>query len=71
METISALLALGEGNPPVTGGFSSQMPVTRSFGVFFDVRLTNGGANSQDAGELKRHRAHYDVTVMCQWNVRA
>ena len=31
--------ALCEGNPPVTGGFPSQRPVTRSFGVFFDLRL--------------------------------
>ena len=36
METFSALLDLGEGNPLVTGGFPSQRPVTRSFGVFFD-----------------------------------
>ena len=27
-------------NPPVTGGFPSQRPVTRSFDVFFDLRLT-------------------------------
>ena len=33
-----ALLALCEGNPPVTGGFPSQKPVTRSFDVFFDLR---------------------------------
>ena len=39
METISALLALWEGNPTVTGGFPSQRPVTRSFNVFFDLRL--------------------------------
>ena len=26
-------------NPPVTGGFLSQRPVTRSFNVFFDLRL--------------------------------
>ena len=26
------------GEPPVTGGFPSQKPVTRSFGVFFDLR---------------------------------
>ena len=25
---------------------------------------TNGWVNNQDAGELKRHRTHYDVTVM-------
>ena len=39
METFSALLALCEGNPPATGGFPSQRPVTRSFDVFFNLRL--------------------------------
>ena len=39
METFSALLSLCEGNPPVTGGFPPQRPVTRSFDVFFDLRL--------------------------------
>ena len=39
METFSALLALCEGNPPVTGGFHSQMLVTQNFDVFFDLRL--------------------------------
>ena len=39
METFSALLALCEGNSPVTGEFPSQRPVARSFGVFFDLRL--------------------------------
>ena len=38
METFSALLALCAGNSPVTGEFPSQMPVTRSFDVFFDLR---------------------------------
>ena len=37
--SIFALLALCEGNPPVIGGFPSQKPVTRSFDVFFDLRL--------------------------------
>ena len=39
METISALLALCVGNSPVTGEFTSQSPVKRSFNVFFDLRL--------------------------------
>ena len=39
METFSALLALYAGNSPVTGGFPLQRPVTRSFDVFFDLRL--------------------------------
>ena len=34
METFSALLTLCEGNPPVTDGFPSQRPVTRSFDFF-------------------------------------
>ena len=35
----SALQALCEGNLPVTGEFLSQRPLTRSFDVFFDLRL--------------------------------
>ena len=38
METFSALLAFCAMNPPVTGEFPSQRPVTRSFDVFFDLR---------------------------------
>ena len=38
METISALLAICAGNSPVTGEFSAQRPVTRSFDVFYDLR---------------------------------
>ena len=38
-ETLSALLAFCAGNSPVTGEFPSQRPVTRSFDVFFDLRL--------------------------------
>ena len=39
METFSALLAICAGNSPVSGEFPAQMPVTRSFDVFFDLRL--------------------------------
>ena len=39
METFSALLALCARNSPVTGEFPPQKPVTRSFDVFFDLRL--------------------------------
>ena len=38
-ETFSALLALCAGNPPVSGEFPSQRPVTRSFDVIFNLRL--------------------------------
>ena len=39
METFSTLLAICVGNSPVTGEFPAQSPVTRSFDVFFDLRL--------------------------------
>ena len=39
IETFSALLAICAGNSPVTGEFSSQRPVTRSFDVFYNLRL--------------------------------
>ena len=39
METFFALLAICAGNSPVSGEFPAQRPVTRSFDVFFDVRL--------------------------------
>ena len=39
VETFSALLDFCAGNSPVTGEFPAQRPVTRTFGVFFDLRL--------------------------------
>ena len=38
-EIFSSILALCAVNSPVTGEFPSQRPVTRSFGVFFDLSL--------------------------------
>ena len=57
-------------NGPLCGEFtghrwnSTQRPVTRSFDVFFDVRLNKRWANNREVGDLRRHRAHYDVIVM-------
>ena len=39
IETFFRVTGLCEGNSPVTGEFPSQRPVTRSFDVFFDLRL--------------------------------
>ena len=65
METFSALLSLCAGNSPATGEFPAQRPVTRSFdSVFFNCAWINGWVNNSDAGDLRRHRAHYDVNVM-------
>ena len=62
MEAFSALMALCAGYSPVTGEFPSQKPVMRSFDVFFDLRL-----NNREAGNLRRHCAHYDVIEMIGW----
>ena len=64
METFSALLVFCAGNSPVTGEFPTQRPVTRSFGVFFDLRWINGWVNNREAGDFRPHRDYYDVTVM-------
>ena len=64
METFSALLAVCAGNSPVAGDFPAQRPVTRSFDVFVDLRLNERWVNTREAGDLRRHRAHYDVIVM-------
>ena len=49
METFSPLLSPCEGNQTVTGEIHSQRPVTRSFDVFFDLRL-----DKRNRKQLKR-----------------
>ena len=72
METISALLYLCAGNWLVTGEFPSQKPVTRSFDAFFDLRAKNDWVNNREAGDLRRHSAHYDVIVLfCEENLNS
>ena len=39
IETFSPLLVICAGNSPVPGEFPTQRPVTRSFDVYFDLRL--------------------------------
>ena len=71
METFSELLAICAGNSPVTGEFLAQRPVTRSFDIFFDLRLNNGWINNGEAGDLRRHCTNYDVIVMSGLNADA
>ena len=66
METFFALLALCAGISPVTGELPSQRPVPRRFEVFFYPRLNKGWANTREASDWRRYRAHYDVIVMCR-----
>ena len=63
METFSALLAICAGNSPVSGEFPAQRTVTRSFDVFFDLRLNKRLSKQQwgwwfetPAWSLWRHR---------------
>ena len=46
------------------GEFPTQRPVTRSFDVFFDLRLNKRLNNNREVGDLRRYRAHFDVIVM-------
>ena len=40
------------------------IPLTKASDAFFDLRLNNGWVNNREAGDLRRHRDNYDVTVM-------
>ena len=62
MEIHSVLLAICAGNSTVTGEFSAQRPVTRSFDVFIDLRLKK--RLSKRWWIWRRNPAHYDVIVM-------
>ena len=58
----SALLVLCVGNSPVTGAFPTRKASDAELWCFLRS-WTNGSANNRDAGDLRRHRAHYDVNV--------
>ena len=46
------------------GEFPTQRPVTRSLGVSLICAWMKDWVNNREAGDLGRHRGHYDVTVM-------
>ena len=58
METFPALLAICAGNSPVTGQWRGAL----MFSLI--CAWINGWVNNGEAGDLRRHRAHYDVAVM-------
>ena len=74
METFSASLALcawihrSPVNSLVPGEFPAQRPETWSCDVSFDRAWIADWANNREAGDLRRHRAHYDVIVMTSWH---
>ena len=62
---------------PLCGEFTGDrwIPLTKAsdvgLGCFFVTGTwTNGWVNNRDAGDLRRHRAHYDVTVMVRFHFR-
>ena len=67
MITFSALLALCEGNP--TAPVDSSHKYQRRGALMFSLicTWTNGWANKWNACDLRRHCAHYEITVMNIW----
>ena len=59
METFSVLLAICAGNSPVNKG---QWRGALMFSLI--CAWINGWVNNGEAGDLRRNRAYYDVTVM-------
>ena len=66
METVSALLAFCAGNSPVTGEFPAQSQWCRPLMLSLICAWINGWVNNGEAGDLRRHHAHYDVIVMLE-----
>ena len=64
METFSPLLALCAVNSsvPVNSPHKSQRHGALMFSLI--CTWTKGWAITRDGGDLRRHRAHYDITVM-------
>ena len=64
MQTFSALLALCGGNSPIIGEFPRKGQWRGALIFSLICAWTNGWANHWDASDLRRHRAHYSITVM-------
>ena len=51
---------------PLCGEFTGHrwIPLTKASDAELKYFLSNGWVKNRDAGDLRRHCAHYDVTVM-------
>ena len=65
METFSALLAFGRGIHRLSVIFPHKSQWRGAMMYSLSCAWTIGWVNNRDAGDLRRHRAHYDVIVMC------
>ena len=74
METFSALLAICAGNSPVPGEFPHKGQWRGALMFSLICAWINDWVNNREAGDLRRHRGHYDVNVMvlfvieCGWD---
>ena len=59
-KTFSTLLAICAGNSPLTAQNQRRWPLILSL----ICAWINGWVNNREAGDLRGHSAHYDVTVM-------
>ena len=64
METFSALLVLCAGTSPFTCEFPHKDQWRGDLMFSSICNQTYGWVNNRDAGDLRRHRVHYDVTVL-------
>ena len=64
METFSALLAICAGNSPVTVNSSHKGQWRGALMFSLKCAWINGWVNNREAGDLRGHPTHYDVTVM-------
>ena len=67
--SISALLAICAGNSPVPVNSPHKGQWRGALMFSMICAWINGWVNNREAGDLRRHRAHYDVTVMSYINV--
>ena len=61
METCSALLAICAGNSPVNSSHKGKGRTALMFPLI--CAWINNCANNREAGDLRHHRAHFDVTA--------
>ena len=64
METFSAYWPFVRGIHRSSDEFPAQRPVTRTLLFSLICAWINGWVNNSEAGDLRRHRAHNDVTVV-------
>ena len=64
METFSTLMSLCAWNSPVTGEFPHKGQWRGALMFSLISTWINGWVNNREAGDLRRHHAHYDVIVI-------